>query len=1067
MPSQKISHKIVTVSSHSRAKRLAVLSSLENILCHLVANPLNLINPDALNYLFDLTPQLIDVSVNGLSSTSQDALAKVSNIVLESPPQANEDVSQILIQMYTCIYDLQFNPDLLREAVIIQGQCQSTNLTVPEEEVDSYLSQPLTIFTPDQVEELTPPIAQYCYNAKRALQAANTKFKNNPKLIAAIRTIAKHVIIAQENIAHEKEEEKYTQIMEIIAGHLSTTVCPTGEEAHFANLVLELGVRFSSKDKDSSQALLRYEAVKQVLMISAKILKELGIPDHLTSDVHHVRELVATYLHAQGLESLPPDIYTAGYKDKIRGAQGSIANHFKRHLEEFIHSLMVQHRLLSAPTGIANSHMPLIGLLNLFGMAQVEKREVAMSLRDEDCQADQDDQDEDLPMPALFLSQDNTLENWLAFFRCEIEKGHQIKSALVIRLVEAALTEERTQLNYVQLELMLRISNAGISIFGILAQSGDFERFRYCCEQLVQHHATILDQLINIAEVLELAVLGGNNQIITYVRANADMAFQTYLFHIDQTRYAHLMRLAAESGNLEMMASIIALPTSGALFTGPLVVVDAILTDDDRGNNAIMRAAMSGNLELFNLLIAKLRQEYTEEEISQIINQPNQAGQTPLLLAAHYGRGEICLKLAELGANLNYRMPHTSWDIFEIVFANRQFICLAVLLNNQMFRERFSINVTRYSSAIVELLYTPPPGIPAADIISIADKYGHTIICTLVSQGYLNIMELINNPPPGLTTADILRIPGLVHLLLSRKTITKFMEYISNPPPGISTADILRLSNHLGDTVAHILGDNHYELLMTIIQSPPQGITGAEILRLANNKGETVAHFLVIRGFSQLKELLYHPPSGITAAEILRLADNKGKIVAHCLAFHGMLKLIELLDHPPSDITAAEILRLADSDGITTAHYFALYGTPPLSWWPSEFAQVLYNPPPGITAAEILKLAANDGTTVAHRLAFYRSERMLQIIADPPEGITAKEILNITSSTSSVKRNFEGQNKGVYTGKPVAVCLAKSNKSGLSAFLKSPPPDIIASNVLNLVDDEGTTVEQIIKDYYY
>jgi hypothetical protein len=833
MPNNNIKHKLIATLLTSEKNCSAARKSLESILCHLAAHPLHLTNQTTLTYLFNLTPHLIDIPVDKLSSASQAALTRVSNIVLDRTPQANEDVSQIIIQIYACIFDIKFNPAVLRELVTIQSQ--STDLPVPEEAVDSYLSQQLTALTAEQVEELTPPFVQYSYQVAMALQAANTAFQHNPSLIEAIRTTVKYVLVARASIAQEEEDARYTQIMEIIAGHLSQPVCQTGEEAHFAYLVLELSVRFSDINTDASQVLHKYEVGKQLLIILAKVLKELGIPDHWTSDVHHIREFVDTYLAEQCLERLPADTHVAGFQDKIRSAQGSLANRMRRHFGEFLHSLMFQHHLLTTQATVGASHMPLMGLLNIFGMAQAEKRALEMPIVD-------DGEQDEVPLLPVFIPQDNTLANWLTFFDHEVEKGSHISRAFVIRMLEAELSQESAQINYIQLYEMLRAANAGISLLGILAQRGDYEHFTACCAELTSHHVTSLDAIINIGEVLELAVLGGNYQIIEYISANSPLAFQTYLAGMDQARYAHFIRLAAESGDETMMANILALPTCDIEINSPLSAVEAIIDVDEKGNNAIMRAAMSGNVALLDLLVAKLRENRTINEIRQILNQPNQAGQTPLLLAAHYGRAQICLRLAQLGANLNYQMPDTRWGIFDIALANRQYECIYTLLVNHQFRAVFNDHcfsiIDDNPQAIIKLIQNPQEAKTAFEVLKTQSRDYRKLAHSLCAKHPQAFIALLYSLPAGITAAETLKITDANGVTLAKYIICYnpegLLKLLNNPLPGLKTTDILSIADRSGETIAMSLLDYYLDGLIELLQNPPSGTTTAEILDLKN-----------------------------------------------------------------------------------------------------------------------------------------------------------------------------------------------------------------------------------------
>ncbi|NBT36445.1 MAG: ankyrin repeat domain-containing protein, partial [Betaproteobacteria bacterium] len=175
--------------------------------------------------------------------------------------------------------------------------------------------------------------------------------------------------------------------------------------------------------------------------------------------------------------------------------------------------------------------------------------------------------------------------------------------------------------------------------------------------------------------LMDYAVLGGNTELATDVWNASDATRrEAYLTtSAASSTVPSLMGLAGESGRAAMIHCVADIAGGHT--------VPMITARDSEGNTALMRAAMSGNTDTLQAMIAQCVANHVA--VASILNHPNTAGQTALILAIAHGKSADCVRLILTnGSDPNTTVASSGLSALEMVMMDGHLDILQALLEH-------------------------------------------------------------------------------------------------------------------------------------------------------------------------------------------------------------------------------------------------------------------------------------------------------------------------------------------------------------------------------------------------
>ena len=315
-----------------------------------------------------------------------------------------------------------------------------------------------------------------------------------------------------------------------------------------------------------------------------------------------------------------------------------------------------------------------------------------------------------------------------------------------------------------------------------------------------------------------------------------------------------LMAHAATSGQPDLVRVI-------SEYSSSHLAVYVVTECDSRGNTPLMHAAMSGNSEVVQAMIDHCSENGVA--VASILNRPNTAGKTALMLAISHGKSADCVQvLLTNGADPNTIVASSWLSALEVAMREGHLDILRTLL--------------------------------AHPDIHISDRALTTISgrdCTVV-----------------LTSKALEREPDLLSRLVNGNPFAHWLadynggalrDIVAGKDDGFIRG-ILSIADQEGFSVAHRLAQGNGVALGNILAGKDAGF-GREILSIADQEGFSVAHLLAQINGVTLQGILAEKNEEF-GREILSIARPYWYSVAHRLAYDNGEALRDILAGKDADL---------------------------------------------------------------------------------------------------------------------------------------------------------------------
>ena len=230
-----------------------------------------------------------------------------------------------------------------------------------------------------------------------------------------------------------------------------------------------------------------------------------------------------------------------------------------------------------------------------------------------------------------------------------------------------------------------------------------------------------------------------------------------------------------------------------------------ITARDREGNTALMRVAMSGNPEAVQAMIAQC--EANHVGVSSILNHPNSAGQTALILAISHGKSADCVRvLLANRADPNTMVASSGLSALEMVMMDGHLDILQALLEH------------------------PKIHISIRALTTVVDRD-----CTVAL--YTKALER----EPELLSRELSNGQRLAHWLAEKNAMA--LRDILTGKSDEFVQGILSIKNTNGNSVAHLLAQRNGEALRELLADKDPGFVQG-ILSIQDASHRTVADVL-------------------------------------------------------------------------------------------------------------------------------------------------------------------------------------------------------------------------------